>query len=425
MIKTTLLFSFLFICAVSFSQKELTLDSCLQKAIDNPRNLISEKASIERAEITYQFGKFSFLPSFNLNSGINANNGRKLDPFTNTFGSNTIYSSSYGLNSQLYVFNGFRYFHQNKMNLLNLQSSEVIKKQRLESLKQEVLERFVSVWKIDLQIQQQKQLVEDLKTLRTIQQVLIKAGKLSAIDTLQTSINIKQQHISFLNYEQNRTIEIINLNYLMGDSIQQNIQLQQEGVQPVKITFTEEFDIAKIETQLDLLAAQNKLNQTQFYPSVSMNGFLNTGYSTNNKDYTIETTPTYAFNDQFKNNRYQGVGLNLNIPIFNKGQYFEQRKIYQISKTEQEQLATQKALELEKKKLEVERQLLTVKEILEMNKTILEDRKKVYELNQLLYQEGKIRLNDLEKIQAEYYNIAMQLKVVEVDLFRLECLFSN
>ena len=55
-------------------------------------------------------------------------------------------------------------------------------------------------------------------------------------------------------------------------------------------------------------------------------------------------------------------------------------------------------------------------------KFFLSDKKAIYKLNFLLYKEGKIRLNDLEKIQSDYYDFELKLKSLELDLYQLKLL---
>jgi len=155
---------------------------------------------------------------------------------------------------------------------------------------------------------------------------------------------------------------------------------------------------------------------------LSLSGFMNTGFSTNNKDYTLENQPVYAYDSQLKNNQYQGVGVNVSIPVFNKGEFFRQQKLNQLSLEEQQRLIAYKKIELERIKLELSQRIANLEQTISLNNAIMSDKKAIYELNFLLYKEGKIRLNDLEKIQSDYYDFELKLKSLELDLYQLKLL---
>ena len=63
-----------------------------------------------------------------------------------------------------------------------------------------------------IKIEQQVKIIEDLKSFKVRQTELVKEGRLSAIDTLTSSINLKTQVVTLLNYQREISFETINLN---------------------------------------------------------------------------------------------------------------------------------------------------------------------------------------------------------------------
>lgn len=403
----------------SFSQISYTFDQCIEFAVNNKNLIISPNATIEKSKVNYKYDLFSILPSISGSSSYNINNGRKLDMFTNTFGSNTVYSSSFYVSSQLYVFQGFRYIKQNQLNRKLMANAQVALEESKERIKQQVLDRFVGIWKIDLKIKQQESIISDLKKLLSIQKDLILAGKISGLDTLQTSVNYKTQQISLLNLNKERNFETLQLNYLLGKSLSDKILINTTTIPKGQIRLEEDFQLKSIENQLVIVRSQYGVTISQMYPNISISGFKNTGFSTNNKDYTLPEQPVYSFESQIQNNQYQGIGLNLNVPIFNKGEFFKQRKLYEIAKLEQENLFENKKIEKERKIIEIQQNKNALNEIALLNKSILKDKQKIYEMNLSLYEAGKIRLNDLEKAQNDYVNFQNSIEELKVELFKL------
>ena len=137
----SILFSSVLFLSLPFSflaQKEYTLQECIDFGIQNTHNLISQKSNTERAKINQQFGKWSFLPSLSASPNYNISFGRKLDPFTNTFGTNKIYSNMYGLNSQMTLFQAGRYFKQNNYFKQALENAQLDRERSLEKTKLQI-----------------------------------------------------------------------------------------------------------------------------------------------------------------------------------------------------------------------------------------------------------------------------------------------
>ena len=412
----------LFFSWITIAQESISLVDCINKALNSNQLFASNQIALKKSEVNQRYDKLLFLPTLNFGTGINMNNGRKLDPFTNTFGANTIWSNNYGLNSQLYLFQGGRYFLQRKIDQITLGKNEVELAQAKEKVKQQVIERYLSIWKNEIQTEQQNKVISDLKRLFELQTVLVEAGKLSSADTLQTVINLKTQQINLASLKNNRLYDVMQLNFLMGQSISKDFEIVKEQSDSLNFKQDSEFQIEVLNYQLSLLEKQYQLNKTQFLPSLSLSGFMNTGFSTNNKDYSLENQPVFAYDSQLKNNQYQGVGVNVSIPIFNKGEFFRQQKLNQLSLEEQQGLLAYKKLELERIKLEISQRIANLEQTISLNNAILSDKKAIYKLNFLLYKEGKIRLNDLEKIQSDYYDFELKLKSLELDLYQLKLL---
>ena len=91
---------------LSYSQKEYTVQECIDLGVKNVQNTISQQSKFQQSKVNQQFGKYSFLPTLNANSGYNSNYGRKIDPFTNAFGLDVVNSNSLGL-SRLAVSSSF------------------------------------------------------------------------------------------------------------------------------------------------------------------------------------------------------------------------------------------------------------------------------------------------------------------------------
>lgn len=419
--------SILFIpCFFSFclfsQQKELTIQDCIDLGVKNSKLNISHQNAIDRSLVNQQFGKLSFLPTINANTSYNISFGRKLDPFTNTFGVNSVYSNSYGLATQAILFQGLRYFKQNQMLEQQVINAKVDLDRTIEKTKNQIVETCFEIWKIQSKIDIQTKIINDIKTFKKRQTELVKEGQLSSLDTLETSINSKKQTIELINLEQQLAYETIHLNYYLGLPLLDNTKL--ESYKPTltnfELTLDEYYQLEDLKNKLSILELEYKVDKTQFIPTFSFYGNIGTGYSTNNKDYSVTNTPIIPFSVQIPNNAYQGIGFSLNIPIFNRFDWYKKQRLYEINKTEQTDLIQLKELEIEKKKVELYIQKLSIEKMLILQKSILMDKEITFTTTQMLYLGGKIRLSEVEKVETEYYEYKQKTQDLEIELFKLK-----
>ncbi len=418
-------------CPFSIVHSQLSLEQCIELGVKNNNLLATQHANNERAALNHNFGKWSFLPTVSTSSGYNISYGRKLDPFTNTFGVNSVYSNSYSIYSQATLFQGFRYFKQNKLNQLIQNNTKVDFERSNERIKSQIVERCVAIWKLQLKLSQQQKVIDGLVSFKGKQKELVKEGRIRGLDTLETSINIRTQQISLRNIEKDLRIETMNLNFYLGKKIGENTELLplNTTIEPItsslKINVDEYYQVEDLKTKLEVSKQQYKVEITQWMPTLSLIGNLGTGYSTNNKDYNKPSTPIINFDNQIRNNLYQGIGFSLSLPLFNRGDLIKRVKTYNLTKDEQEILVKSKIIELQKKKLELKNQFEFLQENIRIQKDICSDKESIYQISQTLYLEGKIRLVELEKIQTDLLNALqlsneLEIEALKLSLFRFE-----
>jgi outer membrane protein len=425
---TYILLGAIFLSAASIAQThELSLEDCFELSNKNEKQHVIQLSNQERSEINYKFGKFGFLPTISANPNYNISFGRKLDPFTNTFGNNTIYSNSFSLMSQLTLFQSFRYFKQNQFNETALKNTSLDIERSQDRNRNVVLEKCIAIWKLELKIEQQKKIIANTHQFKLRQAELVTEGRIRALDTLQTAINGKTQSIELLNLTRDLAYETINLNYYLGLPLMQETKLKSFRSDSAKELLTPEeyYELQNIQNNLVLAEIQNGIDKTQYYPSLSAFGNVGTGYSTNNKDYTSPSAPVIQYNQQIANNMYQSIGFSLNIPILNKGEYFRRQKLYIISQAEQQQLIELKKEEIEKKRMEIQLQKSALQESIILQKEILTNKETIYKMSQLLYFEGKIRLNELEEIETDYHTFSQMIQDLDLELIKLNMIRFN
>jgi outer membrane protein len=404
-----------------FSQNEYALQDCIDLSLKNHKLQISEKSNLEKNLVNQQFGKWSFLPRISVSPDYSVSFGRKLDPFTNLYNANVAYFNKYEATSQLILFQGFKYFKESEYYKTEIKNSNINIERIQEKIKTQIIEKCISIWKIQVKIDQQLNIIDHLKTFKKRQIELVNEGRLSAIDTLETSINTKNQTVIYLNLKKELNFETINLNYLIGLPLLNETKLEKftSSFNKMELNLDEYYQIEDLKNKMELLTLQYKIDRTQLLPSLSLNGNFGTGY------YTVSNVTKTPFSEQFNHNAYQGIGFYLTVPIFNKGDWFKKQKLYTISVAEQSQLIELKALEIDKRKLEFSSQKKSLEEIIDLQKQILKDKETIYQMNQLIYLEGKTRLSEVEKVQNEYYSHLNTIQDLEIELIKMNMMKLN
>jgi len=416
-----LFFLFSSCCVASLiAQDELSIEQCLELVSKNEKRFANQTSAIQAANLDQKFNNWSLLPNLSLSPNYNVSFGRKLDPFTNTFGVNTVYSNSYSLQYQLPIFQGFKYFRSKKMYASIIENSTLVKTTTIENAKQQMLDKYFEVLKIQVKLNNQDQVIEQLKLFKARQIELVKEGRLSAIDTLETSVNEKNQKMTLLSLNNQLKSETIRINYLLGLPLIQETKIKQEIEECIiKVELDEYYQLLALQQQKEVSLLQQKVQNSQLFPSLSTYGNIGTGFSTNNLDYTQESLPVIRYDHQIQNNLNSGIGVSLNLPIFNQGAMLKNQKLSDINQKQLDQNILDQQQLLEQRKLEIEQQQYFLKQQLEIQKMIVSDKESLTSIYESLYLEGKIRITEFEKIKNDYLMYQNSIQEIELDMLRL------
>lgn len=419
MTRTFFFFNIIFFKSILFSQDTLTLQSCLDLVKKNNYLFTSENASKNRAQLNSKLLKWSLLPTLSSSNNFTTTFGRRVDPFTNTFTTNSANSQSFGLNSSLSIFNGFSYYYSKNKLALDYQKSLITRKQKENDIKLKVIDLFFEACKQQELIRINKASIEKQQKLKKIQKALYLEGKISLIDTLKTHnsyLNELQQHLSLVRQFNKQRIE---LNYLTELPLEKQVYYDLKSVSTIedKVSLPVSFEAQKLQIEHQIVEEQLKLDRAAILPSLNLYGSLGTGFSTNNKDYSLTNTPTIPFTDQVNNNLYESISLNLNIPLFNKLEFVKSKRLSAITKQELDLKEKGLILEIEKINVQQKEEQLTLNAQIILTESLIQNLSTIYEKMVLIYKEGKISYFELVATMNE-------LSAKEIDLinYRLEYL---
>jgi len=354
----------LFLIAVSFvispllhaqENKAWTLEECIDYALEHNINIQKQDLNVNYQEEVLFQSKMGVLPNLNGYASHGYNWGQRVDPFTNEFATDRVRSNNLYLQGDVNLFSGLQQLNtikQNKFNMMKAQyDADYYKDDISISVATQYLQtlyymEFVAIAENQLEITKQQ-------ADRT--RKLVEAGTLAKGDLLIIEAQQASEELSLVEAKNNLTLSYLNLSQLMELSSPEDFTIEKPELglieQPEIFTAQKIYntavdtrpEIKSSEMNVESAVTQLKIARGSYYPRLSLNGSIGTGYSGANK---IGKDPTYylpqiavteggqavyplteqvsfgsfspkPWSDQFNDNLNETVGLNLSIPIFN------------------------------------------------------------------------------------------------------------
>lgn len=408
---------FLIINFVFYSQDTLTLQNCIDLAKNYKLPLVTQYKDLKLSELNIKFNKWTLLPSLSAYTNLNSSFGRRVDPFTNTFATSNVNSQSMGLSTNVPIFGGFRYLHTSRLYEIEKKKNQLRFENNANQNLSKVIERFFEACKIQFQIELFEQKLNSLEQLQLIQKELFQEGKISSLDTLRSYNSMIKEKNALLELNNSFENAQIALNFLIGLPLSSFHYLNSNDLDLFKleITWNEENLISEIKLEISKLKEQIGVSRSNILPSLSLSGSIGSGFSTNNKDFSLPGNPVKPYSEQINQNLYEAIGINISIPIFNKGDYIKVQKMKDLEK--EELLGRISLLEIEKEKRNLlrEQQFVFFKSEFEIIDQLIESNQMIYDNTLLIYKEGKIPFRDVEIAFFDLQSLHTEKMIKELD----------
>jgi len=365
--RVLLSFSFLLIVFFSSAQK-FTLQQCIDTAIKNNIEVRQSRLLSDAASVRYKQSKTNLLPDLNGNVSYGNNQGRSIDPFTNTYVNQNISYSNYGLGTNLPLFNGFSLRNDMKQFAYAFKAAKLEADQAVVDLTLDVILAYLQVLNNEDQMQVAKQQVEVSRKQLERLAILNKEGAINPPQVHELRGQLKDNELTLLNSQNAIATSKLLLAQLMNVPYT-NMQLERtETAQlltaPV-VTSDEVYQkainqlagVKAAELRKKSGEAAVKSSRGALYPSLSLNAGASTNYSSiaarevfvNTSDVTTSNyvvvngnqipvmtkrnnfeTEKIGYGSQLKNNVYTNIGLTLRVPILNSFQTRNRIKLAEI-----------------------------------------------------------------------------------------------
>jgi len=359
------------------TSNRLSLEQCVDIAVKNNIQVRLGQLTIENTDLQLRQSRNNLLPtaSFVANQSLSGG-GRQIDPFTNAvIPQSTVNTSNYGLSGGFTIFNGFFLRNTVKQNDLALQASQKELAATQNTVALNVVQQYLNVLtgQEQLIVAQQQAAATQAQLDRT--QRLVNAGSVPEANLFEVRAQLANDEVAIVNAQNQIDLAKLALlqamNLPLGQPIDVvSVAVPDPSIAPYEATPQQIYEIA-LDNMPDVQGAELRVKsavagvqaaRANFYPILSVNGSLNTLFtSTATRTTSIDTTnislePSGQFVilnnerlpvvspiprstraqvpyvDQLTNNLNRSATLSLRVPIVNG---FQARNRVGIAKIQQ------------------------------------------------------------------------------------------
>ena len=310
----------------SFAQKQWTLPECINYAIEHNISLKQRENTRRQNEMSLNTAKNSRLPDLNAGVSESLGFGRSLG-MDNTYSKNNTSNTSFQISTSVPILTGNRIENTIKLNQLNLEASTADLEKARNDIRTQIAQQYIQiVYDTEILAVAKRQIGIDSLQLYRLQE-MERNGKATLTEVLQQQSTMEQSRLTATQAENTYRLDLLALTQLLelpspeGFSIVIPTLPSNSGslinVNP-EIIYQEAIAV-KPEVQAEQLRlkasdANILIAKSAKYPTLSFNAGLGTNYyKTLNGNYKQD-----SFSSQLKNNFSQSLGLQLNVPIFNR-----------------------------------------------------------------------------------------------------------
>ncbi|MBX2933828.1 MAG: TolC family protein [Ferruginibacter sp.] len=350
-------FGFLFFSVNVFAQDNtFTLKQCIETALSN--NISVKQASLraDAANVNLKQAKDNLLPSVNGSFNYGFQQGRSVNPLTNSYINQQLNSSNVGLNGNFTLFNGMRLQNIIKQNRFAYDAARMDEQQEKDNLRLNVILAYLQVLSNEDVLAIGKEQVEVTKKQVDRMAILVKEGAVGNYQLSDLKGQLANEEIANINAENNLQQSKLALCQLMNIKYNSGMKLEKSGIEMLVSKYaesSEEVYLAALKNFALIKANDLKIKSTDkavkvakagFYPTVSFNANLGSDYSSlaqtltptnivesstgeyviinGNQNPVLQQQQNYtsaktAYFRQLNNNLGTFVGINIRVPLFN------------------------------------------------------------------------------------------------------------
>ena len=392
--------------------KQWSLRECCDYAVDHNISIKQQQNQCRQQEIELSTAKNSRLPDLSASAGQNFSFGRGLTA-ENTYSNTNTSSTSFSLGTTVPVFTGFKIPNQIKLNQLNLEAATADLEKAKNDIRLQVAEAYVQIlYDMEIADVAHRQIEIDSAQVARLQ-AFVKNGKAAEAELSQQKATLANSRLTATQADNNTRLAILSLTQLLelptpdgfsivrpsAEEISQLSSLNSQLITPDAI-YAEALGVKPeiLSQQLKLKGMEHsiKIAKADNYPTLSLNGGLGTNY------YTTSGFKSDAFGEQLKNNFSQYIGVNLNVPIFNRFQTRNNIRNARINQENQQLQLDNTKKTLYKEIQQVYYNSLNAQTKEKSSEEAVQSSKDAFELMQAKYENGKATITEFNESKNNY-----------------------
>ncbi len=361
MIRTIFTLAYLLLLALfaSLHAQELwTLDKCINYAHDNNIQIKQSTLNTQYQLNMLKEKKNSRLPNLNGQISQNLNYGRSLT-YLNTYENVNSSQTDFGLGTQLTIYQGMQMNNAIKKTEFDLKASFEDLAKAKDDLSLNIASTFLEIlFAKELVKVSEDQILITNQQLKQSQEK-VNAGSLASGALLEIEAQAAREELNIVDAKNQLQIAKLKLAQMLEivftDKFDVEIPILPEVGAQSSVTASQDVYLTAVKQRPEIRGAEYRYQSTEmqlkmaqgvFYPTLS---FYANYYNNYNNKYKDTKGTSISFGDQLSNNQRKGLGLQMNIPIFNR--FFTK---LQVDNAKIQMLNTQLDLEGTKKVLRQE-----------------------------------------------------------------------
>ncbi len=296
------------------------LEDCIQYAREKNISLATLRLTARSAEEDLLQAKAGVLPNLTASANQSIVNSNNANPVVGGFQTQASFSSSYGLNSSVVLFNGGYLKNDIRSKEFSIQSANLSVKETENDLTLSITQAFFNILLARETIVSLQAVLATSQGQLTQGQQRYDAGAIARKDLLQFQSQVAMDQYNLINAQNTFKLNTVALKQLLLLPSSYNLVVSAPDTIPVKQAqpSLSEAQNEAMQTRPEVKNRQVEIQRSQIelekakasvLPTVSLNAGLASGYSDNQ-------SAEYLW--QIRNNFYQLLGLSVGIPIYSR-----------------------------------------------------------------------------------------------------------
>lgn len=325
------------------AQQPWTLRQCIDYALEHNIQVKQQDVSRMQRELDVNTAKNSRLPDLSASASENFSFGRGLTA-QNTYTNTNTSSTSFGLNTSVPLFTGYRIPRTLELQKLNLEAATADLEKAKNDISMQVAQAYVQIlYNMELCDVAKRQISIDSMHVHRLTEMM-RNGKASGTEVAQQEAALAQSRLTATQADNDYRLSLLTLSQLLELPSPESFTISRDVAVPEILpsmdlispdAIYQEALMIKPEIQAEQYRLEGTLKSIDIaksskLPNLSLQAGLGSNY------YKTSGYPSDGFFKQLNNNFSQYIGLSLSVPIFNRYETRNNIKSAQLNRYNQQ-----------------------------------------------------------------------------------------